>query len=79
MLTRVKKWCWTLHFYSMHKSLDIRNSIARGLLVEQKLVLSCSFSCGQFHSNHKYEFSHTAVLIKSDLEVQQTTPLESAL
>jgi hypothetical protein len=35
-------------------------------------VLSCSFRCDQIGNNQCYEFGHTVVLLKSDLDVQQT-------
>jgi hypothetical protein len=44
----------------------------RGRFDEQKLVLSCSFRCDPFHNNLPRFLSHFVVLLKSDLDVQQT-------
>jgi hypothetical protein len=43
-----------------------------GRFVDQKLLLSYSFRCDQINNNHCFDFGDTVVLLKSDLDVQQT-------
>jgi hypothetical protein len=44
----------------------------RGQFVEQKLMLSSNFRCGKIHNICCHEFNHIVVLLKSDLDVQQS-------
>ncbi len=44
----------------------------RGRFVEQKLMLSSSPRCDQIYKNDRYDLGHTVVLLKTDLDVQQT-------
>ncbi len=44
----------------------------RPVFVDQNLTLSSSFRCDQIYHCHRYDFGHTFVLVKSELDVQQT-------
>jgi hypothetical protein len=45
----------------------------RGYLFEQELLLSPNFRCEHIHNCKEYDFDHAfGVLLKSDLDVQQT-------
>jgi hypothetical protein len=43
-----------------------------GWFVEQRLVLSSSFRCDQINNCKRHHFGHTVVLLKFDLDIQQT-------
>jgi len=55
-------------------SIDIYDTFVDclGWFVEQMLMLSSWFRCDQIYNNNCYFFGHTVVLLKSDLDVQQT-------
>ncbi len=56
----------------LKSDLGVQQTHLRGLLEEQKLMLSCSFRCGRVCSNHCYDFwSDFVMLLRSDLGVQQ--------
>jgi hypothetical protein len=44
----------------------------RGRFVEQMLMLSSNFRCDQIYKYERLNFGHTVVLLRSDLDVQQT-------
>ncbi len=46
--------------------------LIRDRSVEQKLTLSSSFRCDQNQNCDNYEFNNIFLLLKSDLDVQQT-------
>ncbi len=66
-------WIWP-HFAMLLKSdLDVQQTYLRDCFVEQMLMPSSSFRCGQIYNIGTLEFGpHFAVLLKSDLDVQQS-------
>ncbi len=51
----------------------------RGGFVEKKLVLNCSFRCGQIHNCHRYDLGHTLLCYLSRTGMFNKTVSEKRL
>jgi hypothetical protein len=80
-----KSYLWQLWIWS-HLKLELRMSLCStnwplvwDRSVELKLMLSSSFRCDQIHNCNTYDVgSHLVMLLKSDLNIQQTHPRKQA-